>query len=309
MAKAPRPRKRPKRSECVIPTPLASSSLPRLRMRPDPEHEERRVRDYMAGQASDEKVLHVEKLASERVFDRLHDLWDVHTDRERWWVVTEPMNLYRQKDFPSADVMLSFHVGLMTRMFSRAAKDSPATRAERERLHSPWRRWEQAAEALDRAEEGEDFQAIGMRCRECLVELVQAAADPRMLQPGDESPKRGAVVPWIEIIMRTVASGSSASELRGLVRDCTKATWDYLNWLTHAKNAVRSDAHAALGATGHLLELLGGSLLRHERGTPERCPKCRSYQVTTDYRPDVSRDAPEVSLCTSCGWISPPRAA
>lgn len=54
-------------------------------------------------------MLHVEKVASERIFGREHDVWDVHTDKERWWVVTGPTNLYSQSLMPSLDYTLSFH--------------------------------------------------------------------------------------------------------------------------------------------------------------------------------------------------------
>jgi len=148
----------------------------------------------MEWQAKDERVIHLEKVASERVFDRKHDVWDVHTNRRRWWVITEPTNLYSQEHFPSLDYILSFHIGLMARVAAQEQKEPKANNAERDRLLVPWRRWEQATEALDKAEEAEDFQAVGMRCRECLIELAQGSADLTMLQPGEESPKRGDFV-------------------------------------------------------------------------------------------------------------------
>lgn len=254
-------------------------------------------------------MIHLEKVATERVFDRKHDVWDVHTNRGRWWVITAPTNLYSQKAFPSLEYILSFHVGLMARVAAQAQKEGPADSAERERLLTPWRRWEQAAEAIDGAEEAEDFQAIGMRCRECLIELAQGAADVSMLQPGEESPKRADFIHWSEIIARTIAHGSSAEEIRGYLRTLAKATWQLVNWLTHAKNAVRADAQVALESTAHTLATFGTTLLRHERGVPERCPSCLSYQVTLDFRPDIAADAPYVSLCARCGWSSPPTAA
>ena len=309
--------KRPTRSkrrpslegECTIPGRVPARALGRLKVRPDPEHEERHVCEYMAGQAPDERVVHLEKVATERVFDRKHDVWDVHTNRGRWWVVTAPTNLYSQKAFPSLDYILSFHVGLAARVAASAQKETPAGSAERERLLTPWRRWEQAAEALDSAEEAEDFQAIGMRCRGCLIELAQGAADISMLHPGEEAPKRSDFVRWSEIIARTIAHGSSAEEIRGFLRTLAKANWQLVNWLTHAKNAVRADAHIALEGTAHTITTFGTVLLRHDHGAPERCPNCSSYQVTVDFRPDVSAEAPYVSLCARCGWSSPPTAS
>ncbi len=37
---------------------------------------------------------------------------------ERWWVVSPPMNLYTQADFRTANVALSFHIGLIARVMS-----------------------------------------------------------------------------------------------------------------------------------------------------------------------------------------------
>jgi hypothetical protein len=290
--------------ECVIPGPVPSVALARLKLKADAEHEVRHVREYMEWQARDERVVHLEKVASERVFNRKHDVWDVHTDRRRWWVITSPTNLYSQEHFPSLDYILSFHVGLMARVASGETKVAAATTAERERFLTPWRRWEQASEALDVAEEAEDFQAIGMRCRECLIELVQGAADLSMLKPGEETPKRADFIHWSEVIVRTVAHGSSAEELRGFLRASAKATWQFVNWLTHSKNATRADAQIALESTGHVLSTVGSTLVRHETGAPERCPSCSSYQVTVDSRPDIAPVAPSFSLCARCGWAS-----
>jgi len=258
----------------------------------------------MRWQARKERVIHLEKVATERVFDRRHDVWDVHTNRRRWWVITDPTNLYSQEHFPSLDYILSFHVGLMARMASSQAKEPSADSAEQERLLAPWRRWEQAAESLDSAEEAEDFQAIGMRCRECLIELVQAAARPEMVPPGDEPPKRADFVNWIEVIVKTIARGSSAEEVRGYLRTLAKGVWQFVNWLTHAKNAVRADAKIALDSTAHMLSTLGSALVRHEGGLPERCPNCSSYQVSVDFRPDLRPDKPNFAVCGRCGWAS-----
>ena len=48
----------------------------------------------------------------QRVFANRHDVWDIHTDTGRWWVLTKPMNFYSQKDFAGVDYILSFHIGL-----------------------------------------------------------------------------------------------------------------------------------------------------------------------------------------------------
>lgn len=139
-----------------------------------PEHERRAIVRYFELESGTEaKVEHAEKVASERIFDRRHDVWDVHASDGRWWVITEPTNLYAQDQFPGMDYALSFHLGVTTRVFARQAREARvSTEEQRDRLATSWRRFEQAGEALDQADEAEEFQAVGMRCREALLSFV-----------------------------------------------------------------------------------------------------------------------------------------
>ena len=76
-------------------------------------------------------------------------------------------NLYLQNDFQSFEVALTYHIGIVHTLNGRDA--APMTPEQRNRGPAAWRKWEQAAEALDSAEEAEDFQAVGMRLREGLI--------------------------------------------------------------------------------------------------------------------------------------------
>ena len=78
-----------------------------------------------------------------------------------------------------------------------------------DRLAAAFRRWEQAAEALDASKESEEVQAVGMRCRECLIAFVRSVSDPKMVPGGQDAPKAGDVIHWTELIADTVAHGSS----------------------------------------------------------------------------------------------------
>jgi len=150
----------------------------------------RAIADYVESQARSEKVQHAEKVKSEHLFDRDYDCRDVHTQRDRYWVITSPSNLYSQRYFPSLDFTLSFHVGVTARVMAmqRGAPDL----AQFARLTPVWRRWEQAAGSCDAAEEAEDFQAVGVRCRETLIQLVRLLSKPEMVPQGTEVPKRAA---------------------------------------------------------------------------------------------------------------------
>ena len=118
---APKRRKKVQ-GECTIPPPIDVRTLPDL-VFGKPTHEEQRVREYMASQCRQERVLHAEKVGSEALFGRIMGCWDVTTNKGKWWVITNPTNLYSQKMFPSLDYTISFHVGVTTRMMARHDPD------------------------------------------------------------------------------------------------------------------------------------------------------------------------------------------
>jgi hypothetical protein len=113
--------------ECTIPPPPVKHILSSFTL--SNPLSKRAISDYVESQARGEKVQHAEKVKSEHLFDRNYDCWDVHNQRDRYWVVTSPTNLYSQKYFPSLDFTLSFHVGVMARSGSSAGRSrcSPRT--------------------------------------------------------------------------------------------------------------------------------------------------------------------------------------
>jgi hypothetical protein len=164
------------------------------------QRERQFIVNYMAGVASDETVEHLEKVYTERVMGQDHDIWDVHTDKERWWVITEPANLYAQKQFPSMDVALTFHIGLITRVRSRSESEAPEEQSEF--FPMAWRKWEQAGEAFNEADEAEEFQAVGMMCRESLIAFAKEAADIIPLPEDVPKPQANNFLGWVELIAK-----------------------------------------------------------------------------------------------------------
>lgn len=285
----------------TIPGPVAPEVLRHTVLGRVP-HEEESIHDYVAWQAPDEQIIHLEKVTSERVFGRKLDVWDVHTDKNRWWVITNPTNLYSQELFPSLDYTLSFHVGVTARMMADESKT--ASHEQWERLSAAWRRWEQAAEALDKADEAEEFQAVGMRCRECLLAFIRAVADKSMVPVSHEAPKSADFIQWSEVIAHTIAQGSRTRDIRQYLKSLATSTWQLVNWLTHATNAVEFDGRMAVDATQNTLVAFNTALVRYERGVPDRCPQCSSYKLTSVYQPGLDVDPPYITLCESCGWAT-----
>jgi hypothetical protein len=278
---------------------LPKSELQKLLFRQS-EREAREIRDYVEWQAhGEEKLLHAEKAASERVFGRDYDVWDVHTDKERWWVITNPTNLYSQILMPSLDYTLSFHIGVMARVAAR--REPEGSTAEQEFLMVTSCKMVQASESFDRADEAEEFQAVGMRCRECLLTLIRELTDGSDIAQGDDLPKAADFSGWSDRIANAIAPGNSAEHVRGYLKTTAERAWRLTNWLTHAVNATRDDAELALSATSHVINSYALSVLKRRTDSPERCARCKSYKITIEWRPELGPTGMYVPRCESCG--------
>jgi hypothetical protein len=179
------------------------------------EHDD--IRAYVEDQAH-EAVIHLEKAASERVGPVRHDIWDVHCPESRWWVVTNPTNLYDQTDFKSRDVVLTFHIGLMLRVECAQEREVPVTPESGELLPGSWRRWRQAFEAYDSGDEAEAFQAVGVRLRECLVSFIGETRDDELVPDGHTPPKASDFKGWTDLLANGLAAGESAARLRSYLK-------------------------------------------------------------------------------------------
>lgn len=248
------------------------------------------IRAYTESQAREE-VVHLEKVASELVGPVRHDIWDVHCTESRWWVVSNPTNLYSQTDFKSRDVVLTFHIGLALRMSYLNDRRVPVAPDSADLLPGSWRRWGQAFEAYDSGEEAETFQAVGVRLRECLVSFISESASDRLLTEGTTRPKNADFRGWTELLANYMAAGQSTAKLRSYLKKLADETWEYVNWLTHAKNAVRMDAEIGLKAVEHLLGVFTAARLRMVQAS-QRCADCGSYRVVG-------------GMCQHCDWVDP----
>jgi hypothetical protein len=286
------------REDCTIPPEPAKHILSSFTL--SNPSSKRAITNYVEIQAR-ERVLHAEKIKTEHLFDRDYDCWDVHTDKDRFWVITAPTNLYSQRLFPSLDFTLSFHVGVSIRIM--AGRRGAPSEAHKSRLTVAWRRWEDGAAALDAAEEAEEFQAVGMRCRECLIQLVRSLSKPEMVPQGQDPPQKANAVAWCDLIANHVAAGDSADRIRGHLKTNAKTTWELAGWLTHANGARHADAEFVLDATNYVISAFGSAVIRFESGSPERCPKCGSYSLDVGFNPELRR--PYVWECEKCHWQSP----
>jgi len=127
------------------------------------EPDERAIRRYVDSQSpADDKANLVQAVGSQRIVGRRHELYDVHCEKPRWWVITNPTNLYQQSDFPEVEQALIFHIGLGAFLAERSRRVLSDPETE-EHVSSSWRRFGQAVDDMNDAEESEDFQAVGVK--------------------------------------------------------------------------------------------------------------------------------------------------
>lgn len=264
------------------------------------------VTEYMQWQASDLTVTMVQKVYSENVLHVRHDVWDVHTNKDRWWVITEPMNLYAQDQFPSMDLALTFHVGLCLRIprsQNRKLSDLPI-----EPFAEAYRSLGEASEAVTQAEEVADYQAIGVRCREALLAFVDAGQTILPWTSTEPAPKRADLKAWADHICNVALAGGSHEHRRHLFKALLDNAWKFTNWLTHAKGTKWHDAEAAVAVTENAISLCTSAVIQHLRGVPDECPACGSHRLSPERgfhtsMPSVEWERPR---CDKCGWTGEP---
>ncbi len=130
-----------------------------------------------------------------------------------------------------------------------------------------------------------------MRLRECLLSFLDEICGDELAPEGAASPKRGDFKNWADLLANAVAPGASAARLRSYLKKMSGETWEYVNWITHAKNAIRMDAEIGLKMVKHLLGCFTAAQMRPSRAST-RCEECESYRV-------VAR------TCGVCGWNDP----
>lgn len=150
-------------------------------------------------------------------------------------VITQPMNLYPQEQFPNMDLAFTFHVGLCIRIPLSERQQLSALPVEP--FAEAYRYLEDAQEALQHSNEVADYQAIGVRCREALLAFAAAAQTVSPWTSEDEAPKKADLKAWADHIFNTSLPGAEHEHRRHLYKTLLDSAWKFVNWLTHAKSS------------------------------------------------------------------------
>lgn len=177
-------------------------------------------------------------------------VWNVKTDKENnWWVVTSdtyPMNLYPQFEYYfGTDEVFSFHIGLMQRVRQQYDTEHKNELSNitfgTSLLNELGRKLKLLAENVDSATEVEEFQSIGVMCRETLIMLGNYIFEVDFLN-GDEEPKVSDFKNKSYYFLQAVMPGRDNKELRKTIKDMTNSSWDYANKVTHSTSTTIHDA-------------------------------------------------------------------
>jgi hypothetical protein len=275
-----------------------------------PDVEVKGIEQYVNSQTRDDadKVRLVQKVGSRRVAQVSYDLYDVWTEGGgRWWVITDPTNLYDQAAFNEVDQAFTYHLGIRAILFDRSQSAQESNEGEEdEEPNPPWyapalRRYQRAVEVMSAAEDSEDFQAVGIRCRETLLSYVRHGRSAEWVPALDPPPQIGNFKAWVDIFAEALATGKHRSYLKAIA----DKTWDLTVWLQHYADATEWDAEVVLSATRHFLMTFALTHRHFTAEPPTRCPQCDSYRVRDDGNL-AERDGREgwssEPVCSGCGW-------
>lgn len=250
----------------------------------------------------------------EQTFDDLGvevSVWNVKTDTDgSWWVVegdAVPMNLYPQDAYYfGTDEVYSFHMGIMERMKASAYKPEDYVNAmtlESEIAPQLFRKLKNIANLIDSAIEIEDFQAIGVQCREVLIELGNSIYFAEMAGDG-EQPQASNFKRKAELFIQFYLSGSDNSDYRSIIKKLTESTWDYANKITHSQNATFYEASTCVSLCTSLVGVYEN--IRQKVFDPisqYKCNNCKSKKL--EIIDDESNEDGIVNIlflqCNECG--------
>lgn len=272
------------------------------------------IKEYVESQSKDKcKVLSAKP---EHTFNDLGIevcVWNVKTDTDGdWWVVegdTVPMNLYPQSAYYfGADEVYSFHMGLMERMQAAHEKYNPEAFVRGITLDTDitpqlFRKLKNVALLIDTAKEIEDFQSIGVQCREILIELGNYIYVPSMAG-ADEQPQESNFKKKAELFISFYLEGAENSDYRSIIKKLTESTWRYAAKITHASNTTFYEATTCVmlctslvGVYENIMQKVFDPLSQYE------CSSCKSKKLTID-SDDSNEDGIVQKLylkCEECG--------
>jgi hypothetical protein len=251
------------------------------------ERTQAEVIKYIEGQSKNECKVVSAKI--ERAFEDLGtkvNVWNVRTNIEdSWWVVEGidfPMNLYPQDAYYfGTDEAYSFHIGIISRMKAeyKPEKYVDAMTVESGIEPTLYRKLSKVASLIDTAYEVEDFQTLGVQCREILIELGNGVYSEEMAS-GEEQPQASNFKKKAELFTCWVLKGAVNKDYRKYIKRITESTWDFCNKLTHSTNATFYEVSSCVSLCMTLVTMYENMRMKQfDPFCQHMCNNCKSRKL------------------------------
>ena len=268
---------------------------------------ENRIKEYFKAYKDISKITNIK---CEKTFTDLEDeinVWNVKTGKEAFWVVegeNAPMNLYTQDAYYfSADEAYSFHIGITKRLSKTHQNDFKHIIDEMpldiDRIKSISRKLNLASEKLSIDLEPEEFQSIGLICRESLIELSKELYKRNEKLIKEKEIKISDFKSVSSLFIDFYIPGSNNADLRSHSRKLTEIAWSYCSTVVHSPNKTYPDVKIALLFTSMAVSLLENLFLKHIGFDNEpACKVCGSKKMGI-----IQVDSNTViATCNSCNY-------
>jgi len=267
---------------------------------------EKRIKEYFKSFKDIDEIINIK---CEETFIDLGievNVWNVKTKSEAYWVVegeSAPMNLYTQNaNYLSADEAYSFHMGITQRLnkdyqndFKHIIDEIPL---DIEQLKSINRKLNMASQKLSIDLEPEEFQSIGLICRESLIDLAKELEkrNPEIVKEKGlkKSDFKGIANAFIDLYI----PGEKNSDLRNYSRKLVDISWSYNSSVVHSQNKTYPDVKIALLFTSSVVSLIENLFYKYIGFDNELvCSKCGSKQVEIFETDDKKRIIARCKVC------------
>ena len=268
---------------------------------------EERIKEYFK---SFEDIGQIINIKCEETFSDLGydvNVWNVKTKTDSYWVVegeNAPMNLYTQNGhYFSADEAYSFHMGITQRLtkrhndnFKHIIDELPL---DIERIKSISRKLNLASEKLSFDLEPEEFQSIGLICREALVDLSKELCERNEEMIKEKGFKTSDFKNVSSEFINLYIPGSSNADLRNYSRKITEIAWSYSSAIVHSPNKTFPDVKIALLFTSMAVSIIENLFLKYIGFDNELvCEKCGSKKVNIL---EIEQNK-FIGICESCKY-------
>lgn len=266
---------------------------------------EKLIREYFGSYDDIKKIVNIK---CEETFTDLGvviNVWNVKTEDEAYWVVegdSAPMNLYSQgANYFSADEAYSFHMGLTQRLSKRHQNEFKHIIDEIplniEHLKSINRKLNMASEKLDIHLEPEEFQSIGLLCRESLIDLSKELCERNPEIVKEKGLKKSDFKGVSNAFIDYYIPGPQNSDLRNYSRKMVDSAWSYNSMVVHSQNKKYPDAKIALLFTSAVVSLIENLFYKYLGFDQElACSECGSLQIEfLEYEKDKIKQ-----ICKKC---------